>query len=322
MNHKLFLAKFFLQLSILTLFALTLFACTHYIEQPTPPGQVALPVEPAQAQPYRTTNEPEQPYRFQSATQPPNPKAPQAVQFKPMFSASITHKFKKVYSRIGSPRLAVFFNRALSDEVREWRTTERFAVTTSGKVTYETKKGKGKINGTGGLSAYHQTHLENPNRNPMGESWMWRFEDGFLAPLLEVSTKVVDRATIMRLTASASNQQGSAHDLMAVKKIEMDSLTGKADYLVEILVRRAPHSKLGYEFKASAKEVTTGIIRAHVTTINWDYGPQMKKPEKVIATDKGYQFKTEAPKLPDVHVVARDLALSLMDSLVANWQQL
>lgn len=319
----------------LALLAVGLGGCAgqKYVEQPTPPGQVAPPVAPVPAQAYRPAA-PAQPYRPSSdggGVALAGTGAGAEGEVTPLMSEAVVDTFAGAYRRTGSPRMAVLLNRALSDEVREWRTAERGVLSVSGDVTerVETPTAAGTetrtttFQGPGGVSAYKQRHVEDRGRRaPADEGWMWAFEDGFLGAFLDAGARMVDRATIMRLAAADSGRQGSAHDPIAVKKIEMDALRGKADLFIEILIRRAPGSKLGYDFKASAKEVETGLILGNVSTRGWDYGPKQPR-QKVIATDTGYEFvdETDDGELPDVGVVSRDVALALMQSLARTWSR-
>ena len=316
---------------ILTFALLLVGGCAgqKYVEQPTPPGQVAPPLASVQADPYRPAAPPlasAQPYRPAEsgpAVAFSGDESATSTNVVPLMSESVVETFAGAYRQAGRPRMAVLLNRALSDEVREWRTAERGVVSVNGTITRETEKGTSTFQGPGGVSAYGQRHIEDSGRQvPADEGWMWAFEDGFLGAFLDAGAQMVDRATIMRLAAADSSHQGSAYDPVAVKKIEMDALRGKADLFIEILIRRASGSKLGYDFKASAKEVETGIIRANVSTRGWDYCPRKPK-EKVIATETGYQFvdESESGELPDVGLVSRDVALSLMQSLARSWSR-
>lgn len=150
---------------------------------------------------------------------------------------------------------------------------------------------------------------------------MWGFEEGFLNAFLDAGATLVDRATIMRGAAAESGKQGDGFDLLAVKQVEMDALRDKADMFVEILIRRSPASTLGYDFKASAKEVDTGTIRANVSSRGWQYNLEGEAAKKVVATDTGYEFVEVTAQLPDINVISRDLALALMRSLAMNWSR-
>jgi hypothetical protein len=294
-------------------FSLVGFAgCTHYVEQETPPGQLAAPIQPVEGRAYRN---------FDREDQSPAPAASEDTKPNKFDRATVLPDFDRAYKAAGSPRLAVFFNRTLSDEVREWRTDIRGVVAISGDVTASDGEKRSTFKGPGGISAYAQTHVENDTLRayPADESWKWRFEQGFLDPLIDARARVVDRATIMRLEAAASGRQGSAYNPMAVKKVEMDALLGKADLFVEILVQRDPQSDVGYVFKATAKEVKTGFVLANVTSLDWDYRPVQKK---IIATDRGYEITSEPldAQLPGIDVVADDLSLALMRSLANRWR--
>ncbi len=310
------LCRFF----IAAVFVVAAIGCSgqKYVEQDTPTGQVAPPIRTVAPQPYRPSYDTGAP-PVESA------ESGEAEGITSRFDAgSIIPDFERVYQSAGSPRLAIFLNRSLSDEVREWKTRSRAVIAVGGNYSYQDENRSESVEGPAGVSVYGQQHVETTGRyHPGGEEWMWRFEDGFLGPFIDARARVVDRATIMRLTAAASGQQGSAYDPIAVKKIEMDALTGKADLFIEILIRREPKSAVGYAFKATAKEVNTGIIRANVTSLDWDY--KGKKTEKVIATDTGYEFVEDSggteSDLPDINVVSKDLALGLMRSLAHSWRQ-
>jgi len=312
---------FFAAMVSIGLFALN--GCSQYVEQPTPPGQVAPPIHPIQAKPYRNPYAEATPPSPAQRSQHATPTPAQPIANGPIMNGSILVEFEDIYFRTGAKRIAIFLNRALSDEVREWQTKKRAVLSVQGELTRQDGETTETFKGPGGASSYYQTHSKSAERESPDESWMWQFEEGFLEPFLSIGANIVDRATIMRLTAAQSGQQGNAYNPMAVKKIEMDSLRGKADLFVEILIRRAPASKIGYEFKATAKEVNTGIIRANVTSINWQYGGLPQVSEKVIATDTGYKFveDKDAEYFPEVSVVARDLSLALMKSLARSWQR-
>jgi len=311
-----------ISVTMLGFFFAFMIGCSQFVEQDTPPGQIAPPVQIKSAQPYRNPNT--QPIAQTSGSSPPAEVASASSNGKvqPLMSMSILSEFDNIYRKMGSPRLAIFLNRVLSDEVREWRTVHRGVVSMQGEFSSQKGEASESFKGPGGVAAYGQTHLSDRRRTSPEENWMWGFEEGFLGPFLEIGAKIVDRATIIRLTAADSGQQGSAYNPIAVKKVEMDSLKGKADLFIEILIRRMPGSKLGYVFKASAKEVNTGIIRANVTTRGWKYSDDESTEEKVAATDTGYHFvEGEAEqKMPEVDIVAGDLSLALMRSLSNSWR--
>jgi len=234
-------------------------------------------------------------------------------------SAGSIERFRLAYVARRKPRIAVFLNRGLSDEVREWSADTRLAL--SGGYTARTSRaGKPptRKDVTGGVTAAIEEHNETAPRPSPRERWMWAFEDGFLQPFLAANARVVDRATIMRLAAAKSADEEGAYAPVSVKRIEMDALKSHADLLVEILIRRSPSSLYGYEFKASAKEVNTGIVVANVTSLRWC--PENRKQREVRATSNGYEV-VDSVKIPPVENIAADLSTDLMNALAAAWGQ-
>jgi hypothetical protein len=234
----------------------------------------------------------------------------------------------------------VFLNRALTDEVREWYTPSRLVV--SGELKGVSLSGVGgesaqlavpgqgakaetavaakeiKVKGGPG-SFYEQAHAELEERGLPPEDWMWQFEESFLGEFLRAKAVIVDRATIVRLIAAQGGKQGDAHDLLSVKTVEMDAVKEKADMFMELLVRRNPASPVGYEFKATVKEVSTGRILANVSSLEWKQRElDDLTGKKYRATDRGYVAVDEGT-FPKLDRVAAMLALDVMDALVYIW---
>jgi hypothetical protein len=251
-----------------------------------------------------------------------------------VYAASIA-EFKQAYTKAESPRIAVYFNKSLSDEVREWLTASRDVMSgkgekvsvgesgatlvTPGGVVVETGSettAEGSDDTERGVTTYTQRHLEELRRTNPEEIWMWRFEDNFLQPLLKGGAKTVDRATILRLVAAASGKQGDAYSPIAVKKIEMDALSEYADIFVEILVTRDHTSPSGYAFKASAKETKTGIVVGSVAKTGRDY--RYEKSYEAVTTSSGYKIRRGSAALV-LENVSQELAVDLMNSLVNTW---
>jgi hypothetical protein len=233
-------------------------------------------------------------------------------------------RFAKAYAGKGSPRIALFFNRALSDDVREWQSDVRIAaayeqrgVVQLREKTHDKETSATQSNGTAASAlAIEQPTDSGERRLPVTEAWVWAFEDGFLTPMLEAKAKTVDRATIVRLTA-AGDKSGALQPV-APKQIEMDALKNHADILVEVLVSRSPSAIYRYEFKASAKEINTGIVLANVTSARWN--SRNRAGRVVVATSDGYKVG-HGLALPGVQDVASDLAIDLMNALARNWSQ-
>jgi len=256
-------------------------------------------------------------------------------------SAGMVTRFKRAYAAEKCPRIAIFLNRKLSDEVRQWRTSSRLVVSgeldrvsasrgaaaAAGKIDRAAARKATalvaeKVEVEGGPGpVYAQRHIDTKKRKAPPEDWMWQFEESFLREFLDVKAIVVDRPTIMRLAAAQSGRQGDPHELLSLKTVEMKALQEKADAFVEILVRRNSRAKIGYEFRASVKEVSTGRILANVTSLRW------KQEElddlvarKYKATSRGYVLVSEG-KFPMLDRAAGKLALDVMGALARTWER-
>ncbi len=237
-------------------------------------------------------------------------------------------RFAASYKAKARPTVAVFFNRQLSDEVREWVEPRRTVTLTEIQERWflGTRVGKDEATAT-----YQTSPEQNPlteSRRKLDERQAWIVEDAFQAPLLKQGTRLVDRATMMRLAAFKSGKQDNPDATIALKHLEMGALLGHADYFVELLVSNRPDSKLGYELRAQVKEVKTGIIVASATTATWRFAelpaPANKTRKVPVATDQGYVYREE--KLPEPTViipfdveVAERLAHQVMEQLATSW---
>lgn len=241
--------------------------------------------------------------------------------------------FRDAYIARGKPRLALFWNREFSDQLDEWysplRVVERNEV--AGSLD-------GAVNATGSASLKRtaEVQVRNPaaNRPRTTERWAWAFQDGFLAPFLEAGAQVIDRATVVRMTAAG----GAAGAEPAV--IEAKALEGKADYILEALVTPSTLSRTGFEMRARVIDIKTGAIAASVNSrgskewnpakrfvatehgfVDPDPDDVMVGPEsdpKVRASAHGITVSRKPPKL---EVVANTLAYHVMAALAGQWKQ-
>lgn len=216
----------------------------------------------------------------------------------------LRESFGRAYDKASRPRMAVWFNRTLSDRVEEWVTPVR---------------AKGAlINGKGEVQQLEASlQFRDPNhtvRDMPGEDWVWAFEDGFDRPLLDQGVKLVDRAMILRLTAAANG--ADPDKTVALKKVEVDALRGHADLMIELLIKRAPDSKSGYNYQARVVQVADGRILAVVNAPDLETSVKAGRFE---ATDKGYE-RPQAGKAVAVNDVAGQLAEEVMRRLVTVWR--
>jgi hypothetical protein len=255
-------------------------------------------------------------------------KAPGALDAQP----ATVDAFRAAYGKRGKPRLALFWNREFRDTLEDWyapfRVVERNDL--GGAVG-----GAVSLNGNVSLQRTTEPQLRNPaaERPQLRERYDWEFQDGFLAPFLEAGAQMIDRATVVRLTAA---DQGGA-DPAAV---ETRALQGKADFIVLALATPSGQSRTGYELMARVIDIKTGAIVANVNSrrlkewnpekrfeatdhgfVDTDPDDELVGPEgdpKVRADEHGIKVRRPPPKL---HKVAQNLAYNVMSALTGQWQQ-
>lgn len=247
--------------------------------------------------------------------------------------ADMVANFASAYARNGKPKLALFWNRQLSDTLNEWYSDTRIVNRTDNNSAMS-----GELNLNQSGSTQNTTAIErrvtDPRRVSTSESFEWEFQDGFLAPFLEAGVTVLDRAAIMRLTGV--DMAGSGE-----RTVETRALQGKADYLMEVLVAPNQRSTVGYELRARILDVKTGAIVAMVNSKSLkEWNPE----KRVLATDRGFvdpndydedeEFGPEGDekfragptgfsarrKPPKLAKIATNLAHNTMTGLMRQWK--
>lgn len=249
-------------------------------------------------------------------------------------NAGAVASFADAYRRNGKPRLALYWNRQLSEALSDWYSDVRVV---QGSQRNSTMSGDFTLNQSGNSqnTLEVQRRTGDSRRPTTSESFEWEFQEAFLAPFLEAGATVVDRGAMIRL--AAADEPASSE-----KTIEVRGLQGKADYLMEVLVAPNWKSSTGYELRTRIIEVKTGAIVAMVNSKNlkeWNpekpvvatehgyvdpkdaededetFGPQGE--DKYRATATGYERRRKPPKLSKI---AQNLAYNTMTGLMRQWK--
>lgn len=241
--------------------------------------------------------------------------------------------FHRIYRSRQRPRMAVYLNRELSAQVRQWvGTVERQVVESSrsggskstivaGAVSPEgpTTGMASSTTSTGGKSTESTTSWREAATSDVAgaregpeERWMWAFEEGFTQALLSEKVRVVDRSLILRLTAAKKGETGS------LPRLEMEALKEHAEILVELLITVDPEAPLGYSFRASAKDLRTGELLVNGTLMEWSGKTGYRVRKKAVVTDRGYE--TVPDVFPAVREIAGNLARGVLLSLEEYWR--
>src|SRR5262245_57604463 len=233
---------------------------------------------------------------------------------RPSGVQTVLDRFRTAYTAQGRPNLALYLNRELSADVREWNTVGGKVTVTANSETQASKSGEWtrKEQDGGNLELLVGPSGSDGRRSGPGEGWLWDFENNLVEPFLRADCRLIDRATILRLEAARA-RTGVDYAGLAAKKVEMDALAGHADVLIEVLVLRSSASAGGYQLKATAKELRSGRILANVTSSG-----RVRRRSEWVATPEGYQER-QIVIPPTVRELSEGLTTELMAALARAW---
>jgi hypothetical protein len=226
-------------------------------------------------------------------------------------------RFRAVYAHRGAPRLALFWNRDLGDQLSRWETRRRHVVTGRGDAEWqEAGKEPGRSAVSSEAIASEQRLSPDARRRGPGERLEWELQDGFLDPLMRAGVRVIDRATIIRIVGARESARGRPGESPEPQSVELVALQGFADILLEILLAPAPETDDGLEIRAVAKEIATGAIVTQVSTRTMRRS--VRTGTQYVATPRGFEPRPVPTILQDL---TTQLSLALMDSLAARWSR-
>lgn len=175
--------------------------------------------------------------------------------------------FVDAYEDAGRPRVCVFFKKTLSEETSEWSKHSRIDLSWYAEADVErsgTRDGeafddniKGDITGQG--SATNLSHRATGS----GPTYFWDRvdEDRFLNYFHSAGVRFVDNRIALRKLAAARNMEDRlAKDTDDFRSLEMISLEGSVDILIEVLSAVAGGEEIYY-----AKAVRIGDNRIMAT---------------------------------------------------------
>lgn len=228
--------------------------------------------------------------------------------------------FRAAYQRAGRPRVVIFWNRELEDELVDIR-SERVDIQAAGVQTGPA--------GVGVIAATRQQRLDNPAQRGGLSSTLAPLEAAFVQVLAETGVRLVDRATALRLQHAQRRQAGKPVDDSRAN--EIDAISGRADVLLEVMVVRAGAQPDAVELKLLAKDTRSGELLFALSSdgrpkasqaMAWRPGatgfeavPANSTSTRFVAGAAG--FEREAPPRRTLHEVGEQLAVELM----AAWQR-
>ncbi len=265
--------------------------------------------------------------------------APQPEDDPRVVAQDTIDRFASLYAGQGRPRMAIFWNRGFSDRLSQWFSVRRKVVTATKETTGRDTRaqGGGGVNiqvgeGTTGPDAGagergdvdlreearivgEVQHLRTERHSTaMSGARLWQFQDDFLGPLMDAGVRVVDRDTVMRLTAADQRDQRDPN----LQHVETDALRGYADMLVEVLLQG---TSKGPVFRVAVKQIEDGRLVANVVSPRRDREDYDEEAEfgigKYDATRWGFMEDEEAKRVLSKY--AHKLAINVMESLIRSW---
>lgn len=230
--------------------------------------------------------------------------------------AAARDAFRRAYRRAGSPRLAVFWNRVFDDRLREMEAGSRLVIEGKRDARIE-EAGKTSIErDSGEWTVSLETPRDGARPWPLSEVAGFKFQTGFLAPLIESGAAVIDRAAVMRLTAARRalavdpEASGSAGAIEDRQLVETAALMEHADLLIQVALSPSDESPTGAFFHVSIIDVETGRVRATF----FNDAESGDKGKKWAAAPGGY-VQVEEGRGVDLERTGRVLAAQAMDAL-------
>lgn len=253
---------------------------------------------------------------------PPPPKLPITEPVE-VPAPQIRENFRSAYVAAGSPRLAVFWNRALTDSLRDMQADEKVIVEQSSR----------KSSGEGDESSSEEAERtevkietrqeEELRHSPVSEIGELRFQAGYLGPLLAEGAIIIDRASVMRITDARRLADGPAL-IDDQQLIEISALQEYADLLIQIALVASAESKTGTFFHITITDLESGQIRASFFHDGvFPLPPSTVRQVWKASENGGYvltrvETRANQPLVVDLELMGKTLAEATMTALTEN----
>lgn len=227
--------------------------------------------------------------------------------------------FKSAYQAAGLPRIALFWNVALTDQLADNKVqSTRVQRSTSGSSSSLDKTTQGDAGSArlresddkrvSDATIEHSTRTSNnANRGmPLPERDAFRLENAFMKTMRDGAVQFIDRAAIMRTTAANAGGGGDS------RTVETKALQGKAELMLEVLFTRDQDAPTGWGFRGTLRDIDSGRTLASF------YSRAMPMlapvPPQYRASDRGFT-RVEMKHVVTLEEVGRTLALDAMAEL-------
>jgi len=210
-------------------------------------------------------------------------------------------RFAQAYARAGRPRVALWWNRVLSDRhADESREVAR--------VTAEVSADRRRAS----VEVFEGRETRDPAQRStrLAERDLFQVETEFTRGLLDAGVRLIDRATILRL-AAAHKQKPADLDR---QQLEMQALLGHAEVFLEVLLSPDDSAPLGIGFRTDLKTVQGGQLLGSAYLTAMPELPPRGRGE-YVARPGGYELVPAPPPRITVQAIGHTLALQTMQEM-------
>lgn len=228
-----------------------------------------------------------------------------------------TAAFGAAYRKAGKPRMAVLWNRELTDTLSTGH-DHVAQLTQAGQgaaVTAVGEEGRSiaQVAGASSVTTLRVGERQaepDAQRTSLAENEDWPLMTAFNTRLRDAGVTLVDRSVAMRAKAAA----GSAEQRRDVQTLETQALRDKADLLVEVLQTPDAKAPFGVLFRVEVKRISSGELVASLVS---DGKAPERGPGRFVAGAKG--FVREAAPEQTLAQAGDVVAAATLRALAAYW---
>lgn len=236
---------------------------------------------------------------------------------QPIYPGNVIDNFTNSYNMANMPRMVIFFNHELSDNVTSWHVDSVTSVSYGRSSSIRDRSYNGRLSDSDlednrNIDVYRQQNIagSSSRRNALREYEVLDIYEGFQSPMLDSGVNLVSRELIIRKNSAENHSVDRG--LANLKRIEMQSIQEFADVLIELLIIPNRESAKGIVIRAHAKDLKTGNILASVSSTNAQ--EVVRTRDYYVATDGAGFQKKEA----DFFTLGNATAILLMHNLHNN----
>lgn len=217
-------------------------------------------------------------------------------------------RFAAAYRSLGSPRIAILYNRSLGEELASW--------TIDSKRVFREVDSAGREYRAEGFTEYQGS---SPRTALPSDYANLAFGEGFARPFLAAGACLVDADTVIQAAPrDPARVAGSAHS--ADLNVNIDALRKRADWLVRLSIVSAANTPAGFGCQATVVSLAEGRVIGVILSGGEDLAP-VTSQFRIVARHGGY-FTEPCPRTePTIEQYAQAIALDLLrdiDSRLGN----